>query len=412
MTNIGFHYFPDTDHYRKRDLETWLPRLKELKASWLTMRAPLQRAIPEHFLKELLKADVQPVLHFHLRPDQLPPQEGLKLFFDTYARWGVKYVILFDRPNLRAEWGSISWAQSDLVERFLDLYLPIAEEAVRSGLKPVFPPLAPGGDYWDTMFLRAGLAGLQRRGSQPLLDSLLLSAYAGANDHDLNWGSGGPERWPEAHPYITPEGGQDHRGFRIVDWYLALSETILERRLPVIMLGLQGSGDAEGEDEPQEVHMAALLMGRSVAGLEPLPEEVLGGMFWLLAADVDNEYAEDAWYVPDGQGSPVVEAYQRLFSSPTGKTGDGYRFDHYLLLPTYEWGVADWHLEVIRGFVKKHRPTVGFSLREAAYAKRITILGGEEHFREEDLAQLRNNGSVVRRITGDGTKVAAQLAAL
>lgn len=412
MTNIGFHYYPDTDHYRKRDLEIWLPRLKELKASWLTMQAPLQRAIPEHFLKELLKADIQPVLHFHLRPDQLPPQEDLKLFFDTYARWGVEYVVLFDRPNLRAAWGSISWAQSDLVERFLDLYLPIAEEAVRSGLRPVFPPLAPGGDYWDTMFLRAGLAGLQRRGSKPLLDAILLSAYAGANDHDLNWGSGGPERWPGAHPYFTPEGGEDHRGFRIVDWYLALSETILERRLPVIMMGLKGGGDQEGDDEPQEVDMAALLMERSVAGMEPLPEEVLGGMFWLLAADADSEYAEDAWYDPEGQGSPVVAAYQGLFSSPTEKAEGGYRFDHYLLLPTYEWGVADWHLEVIRGFVKKHRPTVGFSLREAAHAKRVTILGGEEHFREKDLDQLRNNGSVVRRIKGDGTKVAAQLAAI
>jgi hypothetical protein len=412
MTNIGFHYFPDTEHYRKRDLDTWLPRLKELKASWLTMRAPLQRAVPEYFLKELLKADIQPVLHFHLRPDQLPAQEDLKLLFDTYARWGVEYVILFDRPNLRGEWGSISWAQSDLVERFLDLYLPIAEEAVHSGLKPSFPPLAPGGDYWDTMFLRAGLAGLQRRGSKHLLNSILLSAYAGANGHDLHWGLGGPERWPEAHPYYAPEGSQDHRGFRIVDWYLALSETILERRLPVFMLGLKGSRDALADDQPQEVQMAALLMGRSTSELEPLPEEVLGGMFWLLTADAESESAEDAWYAPDGQGSPVVEAYQSLFSSPAEKATGGYRFDHYLLLPTYEWGVADWHLEVIRGFVKKHRPTVGFSLREAAHAKRVTILGGEEHFHEEDLDQLRHNGSVVRRIKGDGTKVAAQLAAI
>ncbi len=412
MTKIGFHYFPDTDHYRKRDLDIWLPRLKELKASWLAMQAPVQRAIPESFLKDLLKADIQPLLHFHLRPDRLPSQDSLKLFFDTYARWGIQYVILFDRPNLREEWGSISWAQSDLVERFLDIYLPIAEEAVRSGLIPVFPPLAPGGDYWDTMFLRAGLAGLQRRGSKPLLENIVLSAYAGANEHGLNWGRGGPERWPESHPYFTPEGSQDHRGFRIVDWYLALSETILERRLPVIMLGLKGNQDAESEGDPQEVQMAELLLERSASGLEPLPEEVKGGMFWLLAADADSEYAGDAWFRANGDASPVVEAYQGLFSSSPKKALDGYRFDHYLLLPTYEWGVADWHLEVIRGFVKKHQPTVGFSLREAAHAKRVTILGGEEHFHEEDLEQLRHNGSVVRRIKGDGTKVAAQLAAI
>jgi len=411
MTKIGFHYFPDTVHYQKKDLDTWLPKLRELKASWLTLRAPLQRAIPEGFIKELIKADIQPLLHFHLRPDQLPTQDQCKLFFDTYARWGVEYVILFDRPNVRDAWGSISWAQSDLVERFLDLYLPIAEEALKSGLIPVFPPLEPGGDYWDTMFLRAALAGLQRRGSKPLLDAAVLSAYAGTNGHGLNWGMGGPERWPDSQPYFKPEGSEDHRGFRIVDWYLALSETVLEKRLPLLMLGLKGS-DEEDEDRQQDAQIAQLLSGKQVTGVEPLPEEVLGGMFWLLAADAESEFRDEAWYTADGQANPVAEAYQRLYAPRTEKSPDGYRIDHYLLLPTYEWGVADWHLEVIRGFIKKHQPTVGFSLREAAHAKRVTILGGEEHFNEDDLSQLRNQGSVVRRIKGDGTKVAAQLAAI
>ncbi|MFO7943020.1 MAG: hypothetical protein R6U51_01765 [Anaerolineales bacterium] len=411
MTNIGFHYFPDTVHYQKKDLDTWLPKLKELKASWLTLQAPLQRAIPEGFIKELIKADIQPLLHFHLRPDQLPTQDQCKLFFDTYARWGVEYVILFDRPNERDAWGSISWAQSDLVERFLDLYLPLAEEALKSGLIPVFPPLEPGGDYWDTMFLRAALAGLQRRGSKPLLDAVVLSAYAGTNGHGLNWGLGGPERWPDSHPYFNPEGSEDHRGFRIVDWYLALSETVLERRLPLLMLGLKGS-DEEDEDNQQDAQIAQLLSGKQITGVEPLLEEVLGGMFWLLAADAESEFRDEAWYTADGQANPVAEAYQGLYAPRTEKARGGYRIDHYLLLPTYEWGVADWHLEVIRGFIKKHQPTVGFSLREAAHAKRVTILGGEEHFNEDDLSQLRNQGSVVRRIKGDGTKVAAQLAAI
>jgi len=410
MNKIGFHYFSDTDHFRKADLDRWLPRLRELKAGWLTVQTPLGRAIPEDFIKSLRKADIQPLLHFHLQPDRLPPGEDLKLLFRTYARWGVEYVILFDRPNLRRTWGSISWAKSDLVERFLDLYLPLAECAVNAGLSPVFPPLEPGGDYWDTMFLRAGLAGLRRRAPRPVMDALALSAYAGTRGRSLNWGAGGPERWPEAHPYFTPEGSEDHRGFRIIDWYLTLSETVLERRLPIFMFGLKGSRGGKGD--PQELAIARLLQGNVPENIEPLAEEVLAGSFWLLAAESGDEASVEAWYGEDATPTPLVERYLDLYSDSEPKSAGMDRIDHYLLLPTYEWGVADWHLEVIRGFMKKHRPTVGFSLVEARHAQRVTVLGGEEQFSEEDLARLRSEGSVVRRITGDGTKVAAQLAAI
>ena len=62
-------------------------------------------------------------------------------------------------------WTSESWAQSGLTERFLDSLLPIAEAAVAVGLAPLFPPLEPGGDYWDTTFLRGALDGIKRRAS-------------------------------------------------------------------------------------------------------------------------------------------------------------------------------------------------------------------------------------------------------
>ena len=83
---------------------------------------------------------------------------------------------------------------------------------------------------------------------------------------------------------------------------------------------------------------------------------------------------------------------------------------HYLLLPAYEWGVADWHLDVIRPFVKKYRPTVGFSIKEAALAKRVTVIGNTQTFPEASLDQLRQVGCLVERISGDGTSVATQLA--
>jgi hypothetical protein len=80
-----------------------------------------------------------------------------------------------------------------------------------------------------------------------------------------------------------------------------------------------------------------------------------------------------------------------------------------LLIPTYDWGVADWHLEIIRPFVKKYRPVIGFSLEEASLAHEVTVIGNTHSFTEEQLNHLRNSGCKVRRISGDGMSIASQL---
>jgi hypothetical protein len=83
---------------------------------------------------------------------------------------------------------------------------------------------------------------------------------------------------------------------------------------------------------------------------------------------------------------------------------------HYLLLPTYEWGIAEWHLDAIKPFVKKYQPTIGFSLKEAVLASKVTVVGNEQSFPEEILERLRASGCEVERISGDGTSIATLLA--
>jgi hypothetical protein len=84
--------------------------------------------------------------------------------------------------------------------------------------------------------------------------------------------------------------------------------------------------------------------------------------------------------------------------------------NHYLLLPAFDWGVADWYLQAVRPFIKRHLPTIGFSLAEAAQAARVTVVGGTDFFPDEELASLRASGCIVERINGDGTSIATQLA--
>src|SRR5689334_20462084 len=97
MTTLGFHYFPDEAHYRKADLQAWLPELVALEAKWLTLIGSLTRAVPEAFVKGLLDAGIEPIIHIPAVPTKRDPKgvtvTTLSGLFKTYARWGVRYVV-------------------------------------------------------------------------------------------------------------------------------------------------------------------------------------------------------------------------------------------------------------------------------------------------------------------------------
>lgn len=519
---IGFYYYPDCAHFRRIDLETWLPELKRMGAAWLALVAPSTRAIPEDFISGLIAGGIQPVLHFRFTcgncGDEVvdgcatppPPADTLRLLLGSYARWGVKYAVFFDRPNCRSAWPSTDWLQGDLVERFLDRFLPPAEMALEAGLTPVFPPLAPGGDYWDLSFLRSALRGLRRRGSAGLLESLVLSAEAWVGEHALDWGAGGPERWPGARAYYTPPGAQDAAGFRIFDWYLAAAREELGHALPVILLRagqlntgivcsdpdvgpaatedataggaslaasirharqnqaiarlLDEPAEAPGmrESEPIDPEMVTAASYSGEAGA--IPAEVLACCFWLLTAERGHPAETEAWFPPAGQVLPVVGAFHQWREArfpaqppldpdpgPEAEAAPGEAkespaspepapeggvvtasepeagveadkaetqtsaaaaatkaaaFDHYLLLPLYAWGAANWDLTLIQPILQSAHPTIGFSLAEARLARRVTVVGDSGAVSSEALAMLRRSGCQVERLLEDGTLVA------
>lgn len=141
---MGFHYFPDTDHYTRKDLDTWLPVLNQLQAGWLVLLANGTRAIPEQFVTGLVNASIKPIIHIQLPLPNSPAAKELKTLFSAYARWGVKHIILFDKPNRMQSWSSSGWVQQDLVERFIDRFLPLALAVAQAGMIPIFPPLEIG----------------------------------------------------------------------------------------------------------------------------------------------------------------------------------------------------------------------------------------------------------------------------
>jgi hypothetical protein len=410
MNRIGFHYFPDTNHYREHDLNFWLPRLQELGTCWLVLRAPLTHAIPENFIQGLISAGIQPLLHLHLRPGSFPRTDDLSLLLRTYQRWGVRYITLFDQPNLHYVWRTTAWVQSDLVERFLDLYIPLAHTCLNAGLTPIFPPLKPGGDYWDTAFLRASLESIRRRGHRDLLNHLVLGAYAFSGDRPLQWGAGGPERWPNTRPYYTPPGVEDQRGFRIFDWYNAISQAALSTPRPIFLFGMGYPSEVD-EYIKKNLQIVRLMTGERIQGLENIPANVIGGAFDPLVDLKSGGKLIQGWYSAAGEPHAQTEVLKQWIgqkSDPMDESSPNFHpINHYLLLPSYEWGITDYHLDLIRPIVKKYQPTIGFSLEEAQSAQRVTVIGGEEIFSDESLGRLRAAGVQVERVQENGTNIAS-----
>lgn len=396
---IGFHYYPDDQHYRQEDLDRWLPILSEHGARWLTLQGPKDRPVPETFVRGLLEAGVQPIVHI---PCQLGSMrsEDINPVLYSYAHWGVKHVVVYDRPNLQTSWTHGQWSRSGLVERFLDAALPVLQAALSAGLRPTLPPLEPGGDYWDTAFLESALRGIARRGQRDLLRSLTIGAYAWTFGRPLDWGAGGPEAWPGARPYSTPEGSQDQRGLRVFDWYKAIAREVAGEPLSTVVLA-GGATDASGRSPAKDAGAQAHAIGSALSSLDD--ERALEAFcFYLLGADPSHDESAFAWYGPSGQPLRIAQEYrqaQQAGARPKSGAPDAEKlFDHYLLLPAEESNaVPAWRRA--SAFAVTHRPVVGFSAKEASHAEKVTIAGGHDLVPAETERALEAAGCRVQRLT-------------
>jgi hypothetical protein len=414
--NIGIQYFPGSDHTSDADALRWFPLLQKQSIKWLVMIADSKKAIPESFVRKMIQTGINPVLRFQFSLINPPRPTDLEPLFSAYGKWGIQYVSFFEQPNQFSSWSPETWVQNDLVERFIDRFLTLAKPAMAHHLIPVFSPLFPGGNYWDTLFLKQALKSLNRRQEFELLDQMNLSTYGWTFDHPLDWGQGGPEKWPEARPYTSLPNTQDHRGFRISDWYATISKNVLGRELPIFLFesGLPGPArnQALNVNSIADTYQEILSLGNQATDANPSTTII----FSLLSSEDSKPDHELAWFNLDGSATTLGEKMASILEKPFSSKEvpshavSGNQIDTYLLLPSFDWGVADWHLDMVRSFVKKNRPTMGFSLRDASLARKVIVIGGENDFAEDDLNQLRLQGCLVNRIQGDGTSIATQLA--
>lgn len=396
---LGFHYYHDQQHYTQADIDRWLPIFQSIQTTWLTLSGSCSQAIPEFFLRELIEAGIKPIVHLEASIDELNVR-SLRPLFASYVDYGIKHIVLHDRPNMRAQWDPSSWSRGDLVERFLDHLIPLLEFQTEYGLKPIFPPLEPGGDYWDTAFLRTALGSLQRRGKGDLLKNLTLGLYQWSYGKPLDWGTGGPEVWTSAQPYTTPASSQDQRGFRINEWYSAICRDVVGTELPMLVLAGGISPRTEAEKTGVDPDLEAITEILEHVRCDGLPNTVLN-----LALDPHTvaEGLRDRWETVIEKPSPskrIRDKVKKLFTAEETRTSDSIHkkiIAHYVLLPmTNQRNIAqDW--VDVGPFALAVKPVVGFSAGEAQFAERVTVIGSETDIPAAIDDQLRNAGCEVNR---------------
>ena len=320
-TGVGFHWFPDYRHYEERYFDTFVPELKAMGTSWLVLLSEGLTPIADWFLRGLIEQDIEPIIRIYTPFVTFIDQAGLRRVCQHYAALGVHYVHVFNEPNLRIEWAE--WNPESLPARFMNFLIPCLETMYGvEGIVPVFTPLSPGGDYWDTSFLKAALAVLNQRGKKYLYDKMAVGIHNYAFNKPLTWGKGGNTRWGCARPYQRVPGCEDHTGFYQFEWYDEIVRQRAGRRLPLI--GCENGVRPGDADDPRSPAINEALHGeRSGAMCQMMmngevPYYFLNNAFWLLAAEDDNPFARHRWYRSNGEPC-LPQSVARLKALPKVK---------------------------------------------------------------------------------------------
>ncbi|MBW6465035.1 MAG: hypothetical protein K0B06_00840 [Brevefilum sp.] len=412
---LGFSYFTEPEYLLAQHLHIWMPMLHKWGGKYVVLQANFDLAIPEDVFISAQNSGLEPFVHFNVHLPSARAFNDASAMIDIYKKWGVKNIILGDKPNVKNAWPIASWHFETLVDKYLDRFIPLANHAVRIGLNPILAPLLPGGDYWDCAFLELLLEGLKQRQMDQLIERLTLASYGYTFHRPLLWGEGGPERWSGCKPYQTPEGHQDQIGFNNYEWVQASSQRIIGKRLPVLILdagrpspSLESVVDNGAINSIQNLvnayRMPQTLNPDLLSEVPALNDLVMGCTFGL---DTFRSLLGDEFSIESLKKVFFGDSFIKVKAVPG--SGDVKYLKHYLLLPSYASGVPDVILNKVRPLIKKYQPTVGFSMDEAAFAAKVSVFPDPFLFPDEIINQLRAAGCQVEILPDSGIEIATQI---
>lgn len=418
---LGFHYFPDFLHYTEKDIQRWLPALKEINAQWLVIQSPLNRAIPEDFIRRLSVNRINLVIAFNAPLSDPIDWHDLELFAAYYGKWGAKYAMLNQYPNQQSAWAVGQWSDSGLIDSVISQFIRFGSLCLDNGIRPVFPLLTPGSDYWDLAFLKIALTKLKEDAPPSIQNNFVLSAAAWDWGKPLDWGAGGQERWPKVKPYKLPQESQNQLGFRTYDWYVPIAREVFGKSIPVLLLQ---AGIVHAPQNPAEKILPSsleklqaiyrLLKGENVFEaldesrlLQPISSDVIGCCFYLLSSDSPAHQA-CRWYSSDGLRLPPAQA---IFISEQGNQEEkaeiepdesqpnvNFRHNRYIFIAPELQPETPKLLELLHPYIEKFRPLIGYSIAEAQKSAMILAIAPAFDSEPSEFDQIKNNGSLVKII--------------
>jgi len=420
---LGFHYFQDADHYGQKHIKQWLPILKEMKIGWLVLYSPLTHAIPEDFIRPLAEAGIKLVVDFKQTLKNDPDWQTFEVLLSAYRKWGVTHALLDRNANLRETWGSTRWGNPELIKVYADQFIQFARCSLDNAVHPVLGPLVPGGDYWDSAFMKTLLSKISESASPLLRNNLTLSSYSWTFGRSLDWGAGGPIVWPASKAYQKPdEEHQNQQGFRAYEWVDTAARAVFNRSLPIILLetgiplSIQDFADSIHESDDQQ-NIVALAQGRNVYDqenprhlLSPLPSYIKSVNFFVFSS-ADPNYKSYCWFTEDGQRLSPAQAYyvregliDREIEVQDPQTLSAQDVTHEFLYNRYFLISQDLLLSTpeildsLHPLMEREKPMLGFSPDEACQAAAITYITNNDDPDPELLQILRSKGSLVNVI--------------
>lgn len=415
LPEIGFSYFSSPNYQLHTQLSDWLTVIKDFGASSIIFEGNFARAIPEDAFIIARDLGIKPIVHFK---SELPKARELNrtaILIDIYKKRGVEEIIFGDRPNLKGSWPSASWHDKNLVEHFLDRFIPLASYAVQQGIKPVFPPLQPGGDFWDTSFIDLAISGLNIKKLEPILNNMIFSSYGYTFGKPLSWGKGGPERWTGAKPYQHKKGQEDQLGFHNFEWVRKIADRIIGREVSVMVLDAGFHGSLKQKEDTKATIQSIRSILKSLGKREDEVNISDESIKWTNSVEGCYFSLEKVKVLMDNN-FPLTQFFE-IFGLPKREKKiirknnfDGQKvISHYLLIPAHSGSISDVVLNKVKPVIKKFRPTIGFSFEEAIYAQKVTIFPDPILFTEEKINQLRSAGCTVEILPESGIEIATRI---
>ena len=418
---LGFHYFPDCLHYAEKDIQSWLPALKEINAQWLFIQSPVNRAIPEEFIRSFSNHGINLVIDFNTRLSSPIDWHDLDLLIELYGKWGVKYAMLNKNPNQKFAWVASQWGDAHLIDSVMDDFIRFGSLCLENRIRPVFPLLTPGGDYWDLAFLKTALLKIKKDAPVSIQNNFVLSAAAWDWNKPLDWGAGGQASWPNVKPYKLPQEGQNQLGFRTYEWYAPIASEVFGKTIPILLLQAGTANDPQNSEiGPQssgfEKLMAIyhLLKGENVYEsldgsqlIKPITSDVIGCCFYLLSSEQPAHQACQ-WFSTDGMRLPPAQAVFIREQGTEEKNTEietvelqpklHFRHNRYILISEELQPETPTLLEMLHPYIEKFKPMIGFSTAEAKKFAVILAIAPSYELEPPDFGEIWNNGSLVKVI--------------